>query len=166
MSNLIAEYKQKGLLLDTNLFVLLIIGTIDKRKIKENKRTCAYTTEDYDLLLGFINGFLKVVVTPHILAETSNLVDVFNKKLKSKPFLIIKELLEGNLFEEHYISALEVCETRGFPRYGVTDSGLVEVARNKYLILTDDLKMASYCHEEQADVINFNHIRDIAWANE
>lgn len=164
MLSLINSYRSKGLLLDTNLFVLLIIGTIDREKIKDNKRTGAYSPDDFDLLLRFINGFSKIVVTPHILAETSNLADVFNKKLKSLPFEVIKKLLEAGGFEEQQIPALQVCETSGFLRYGLTDSGLVEVARNSYLILTDDLRMANYCYEEQADVINFNHIREIAWA--
>lgn len=164
MVDLIRKYKSLGLLLDTNLFVLLIIGMINKKEVSKNKRTSAYTEEDFDLLSNFISGFSKIVVTPHILAETSNLVDVFNKDLKSAPFVIIKRLLEQGVFDEINMPSIEVTNSPGFFLYGLTDSGLVELASNRYLILTDDLKVANYAYTRSADIINFNHIRDYVWS--
>jgi hypothetical protein len=166
MIDLVRKYQKCGLLLDTNLFVLLVIGMIDRKEVSKNKRTSAYTQEDFDILLRFIGRFSKIVVTPHIMAETSNLVDVFNKKLKSAPFLIIKNLLEKGTFNEINIPSIEIINSSGFLQYGLTDSGLVEVASNKFLILTDDLKVANYAYSKSADIINFNHIRDAVWSQQ
>lgn len=166
MIDLIRKYKSSGLLLDTNLFVLLVIGMIDKKGVTNNKRTSAYTQDDFEILLNFISQFSKIIVTPHIMAETSNLVDVFNKKLKAAPFLIIKNLIEQQNFNEIDIPSIEIINSPGFFQYGLTDSGLVEVASNKYLILTDDLKVANYAYARSADIINFNHIRDAVWSQQ
>ncbi|MFL9479680.1 PIN domain-containing protein [Acinetobacter baumannii] len=166
MIELIKKYRSKGLLLDTNLFVLLVIGLIKRKEVEENKRTSAYTCEDFDILLEFIGKFQKIVVTPHILAETSNLTDVFNKQLKAAPFLILKKLLEDGQFTEEIMPSLEIIQTAGFIQYGLTDSGLVELAIGKYLILTDDLKVANYAYEKSADIINFNHIRELVWSQQ
>lgn len=164
MIEIIQKYKRLGLLLDTNLFVLLVIGLINRKEIQENKRTKAYTTEDFDILFKFIESFQKIVVTPQILAETSNLTDVFNKELKAAPFLVIKRLLQEGLFNEEVLPSIEIVQTPGFKQYGLTDSGLVEVAAGKYLILTDDLKVAAYAYSRSADIINFNHIRELVWS--
>jgi hypothetical protein len=166
MFNLISKYKNSGLLLDTNLFVLLVIGLIDKKEVPKNKRTGAYTADDFEMLAKFIAMFSKIVVTPQILAETSNLTDVFTRELKPAPFLIIKELLESGKFSEDFIPSIEIVKTNGFTHYGITDSGLVEAAAGKYLILTDDLKVANYAYTRLADIINFNHIRDAVWAQQ
>lgn len=164
MIDLISKYQNSGLLLDTNLFVLLVIGMIDKKEVPNNKRTKAYTQEDYEILLKFIGRFSKIIVTPYIMAETSNLVDVFSKKLKDAPFLIIKNLIEQGKFNEIHIPSIEIVKSSGFFQYGLTDAGLVEVASKKYLILTDDLKVANYAYSRSADIINFNHIRDAVWS--
>lgn len=166
MIDLIRKYKNRGLLLDTNLFVLLIIGMIDKKGVPNNKRTSAYTQEDFEMLLSFIGQFSKIIVTPHIMAETSNLVDVFNKGLKAAPFLIIKKFIEQGSFNEIEMPSIKIINSPGFLQYGLTDSGLVEVASNRYLILTDDLKVANYAYSRSADIINFNHIRDAVWAQQ
>ena len=162
-SNLIAKYRSKGLLLDTNLLVLFFIGAVDAKNISKNKRTKAYTTDDYELLIGFLKNFQKVVVTSYIVAETSNLVDVFDKKLKSAPFRLMKQFFDNSVFLEEHFPFLEVSNSTLFEQFGATDAGLIEFARENYLILTDDLKLSNHAMSLGVDVINFNHLRDLAW---
>ncbi|MCY7357876.1 MAG: hypothetical protein LH609_10485 [Rudanella sp.] len=65
--------RKSGLLLDTNLLVLLVIGQYDPKRINGHKRLQSYTSEDYDLLLGFMSLFRTFATTPNILTEVSNL---------------------------------------------------------------------------------------------
>ncbi len=44
----------RSALLDTNLFLLLIVGLYDKKLIEKHKRTKAFTPEDFDLLVELI----------------------------------------------------------------------------------------------------------------
>lgn len=163
MNDPIKKHVSKGVLLDTNLLVLLIIGLIGKHEISRHKTTGAYIPEDFDLLFEFLKLFRKIVVTPHVLAETSNLVDTFSGEKKSYPFLAILDLLEkSNLLEVH-IPAIDICKSEGFTKYGLTDVGLINVAKDNYLLLTDDIKMSGFAEKMGVDVINFNHIRYLNW---
>ena len=72
--------KSKGLLIDTNLLVLLTTGTLNTSYIEGHKRTGHYTVEDFDLLLAIIDQFQFLVVIPNILTEASNL-------LKGSPYV-------------------------------------------------------------------------------
>jgi hypothetical protein len=61
------------LLIDANLLLLLVVGSADRSLIESFKRTRAYTREDFDLLLRLVARFPKVVTTPNVLTEVSNL---------------------------------------------------------------------------------------------
>ncbi len=50
-----------------------------------------------------------------------------------------------------------------FTKYGLTDCGIVTLAKNKYLVLTDDFKLANYLQKVGIDTINFNNIRTYGW---
>ena len=57
----IQELRSKeGLLIDTNLLILYVIGLIDVNRIEQNKRTRTYTKEDFYLLINFVSYFKKV----------------------------------------------------------------------------------------------------------
>jgi len=163
MTDLVSKYISKGVLLDTNLFVLLIIGLVDREKVPSHKRTNAYTPDDFDLLIHLLDRFQKIVVTPHILAETSNLIDTFTGQMKALPFQRFKTVIQQLKVLEVHVPAREVCQRSGFERFGLSDAALVEVAREKYLILTDDFNLMGFALSQSVDVINFNHIREMVW---
>ena len=60
----------KGLLVDTNLLVLLVIGALNPDQISDHKLTSKYSAVDYRLLKSFVDRFKLVVTTPNILTET------------------------------------------------------------------------------------------------
>lgn len=64
----------KNLVLDTNLIVLLVVGFTDENLIKRHKRTRIFTAEDFVLLKILIEQNPKIVTTPHVFAECSNLI--------------------------------------------------------------------------------------------
>jgi hypothetical protein len=49
-----------GLLVDTNLFVLFTVGTVNRDRIETFKRTSKYAKADYDLLIRVLGGFGKI----------------------------------------------------------------------------------------------------------
>ena len=72
-SQLIAKYRGKGVLLDTNLMLLLAVGLYKRERISSFKRTDQYTARDFSLVADIISKFDRRITTPHILAETDNL---------------------------------------------------------------------------------------------
>lgn len=54
---LIGRYHQKGILIDTNILLLFLVGSVNPERITRFNRTQQFIPEDYELLLGFIAKF-------------------------------------------------------------------------------------------------------------
>ena len=70
---LIEKHRGTGVLIDSNLLVLHLVGTVNWERLKTFKRTQAYTLEDFELLEGLISCLGRLFTTPHVLTEVSNL---------------------------------------------------------------------------------------------
>lgn len=64
----------QDLLIDTNVLMLLLIGRWDRASIPTFRRTATFTVTDFDLLEGALPRYARVVTTPAVLAEVSNLL--------------------------------------------------------------------------------------------
>jgi len=67
---------RSGLLIDTNLLVLYVVGTVNLDRIDSVKRTRQYTQRDYRLLVRLLNNFSSLYTLAHVMAEVSNLTDL------------------------------------------------------------------------------------------
>jgi hypothetical protein len=92
--------------LDSNLLVLLAVGSLDKDLIREHKRTSQFTVEDFDLLLTLLGAFSEVLVTPNGLTETSNLLQYIKQPHRSKLLAILAVLTER--LTEEYVPSREL----------------------------------------------------------
>ena len=160
---LLARYKSRGILIDTNLLLLYFVGRHDSRRILTFERTRTFTIEDFKLLLGVFDYFDRVITTPNILTEVSNL----SGKLSAheKPAYYSEFASQTMLLKEEYIESTRACSLECFKNFHLTDSGIIDVASGQYLVLTDDLPLAGYLQNAGIDVINFNHIRNLNWDN-
>ena len=77
---LIKKHRAKGALVDANLLVLFLVGSVNKRRILTFKRTQNFTIEDFDLLTNLIDWFGGLFATPHVLSQTSDLTDLPGKE--------------------------------------------------------------------------------------
>jgi hypothetical protein len=158
VAGLIRRYRTKGLLVDTVLFVLLAVGSYNRRLIGNDKRLKAYLPQDLDTLIAFANLFKPLITTPNVLTEVSSLT---GHLWATKFPLEFIRYIEGT--EEHYYPSKVAIKSEIFGRFGLTDSAIVEIAKGKYLVLTDDFRLAGHLEQQQIDVINFNHIRTLNW---
>ena len=155
----IKKYRKKGIIVDTNLLLMALIGGTSS--IVAFKRTRGYSDEDYQLLLKVIDQFEKLVSTPHILAEVSNLTNgLYGSKLHVF-YTTLKNSL-STIIEIHN-PALDISRVYELAPHGLTDVGIVAAARDQYLVLTDDLRVAGFAHQHCVDVVNFNHLREASW---
>jgi hypothetical protein len=65
-----------GILVDTNLLVLLIVGSVNRERVSQFKRTSDYSPADWDLLIGILEQISRRYTLPHVLAEVSTLTDL------------------------------------------------------------------------------------------
>jgi hypothetical protein len=148
-----------GILVDTNLLLLLLAGTVDRKLIGSWKRTQAYVDDDYELLSDLLESNRGLVITPHIATEVSNLATSLAKP-DHKRFV---ELFAGYLHksEERLLALREVALVDVFSHLGLTDTAIVRFKRRRPLVLTDDLPLALHLERHRLPVVNFNHLRNL-----
>ena len=161
IESLIISYRQRGLLVDTNLLLLYIVGKYDPERIPKFKRTMSFTIEEFELLSRFLDLFEKLVTTPNVMTEVSNHLRQLPEYLRSSFFNDFAARLPS--FEEHYRSSAVLASSPVFSRFGLTDCAIVDLVKESHLVLTDDFPLAGYLQSQQIDVIKFNHIRTLGW---
>lgn len=161
LERLLAQYKSKGVLIDTNLLLLYFVGMYDPQRIPKFKRTEIFTVEDFYTLLSFFNYFSKVITTPNVLTEVNSLANQLPDNLKATFYPQFAERLA--VLEEHYTESAKLSSMTQFPKIGLTDCGILDLVQGQYLVLTDDFRLVGHLEKQGVDVINFNHIRTINW---
>lgn len=155
--SLFERYYRKGIIVDTNILLLYFIGQYNKELIPRFKRTSQFTSDDYDLLVIFLKNFLKIVTTPNILTEVSNLANQIPSNIKDDFFERFAESIV--CLDEDYLESKTIAERDEFKKFGLTDSGIACLSQDDYLVLTDDLRLAYYLANKKVPVVNFNHLR-------
>lgn len=160
MEDLIRKYRQKGILIDTNLLILFIVGTFDVNLIEKFKRTNTYSKEDFEYLSKFLMNFKTFYFTPNILTEVTNLTDSINQEPHYSFFQHIQRVFANPIFKENAVLSSEVINLNAFLKFGLTDATNIKLSE-EYLILTDDLRLHHFLVNQNLPSINFNHIREL-----
>lgn len=157
--SLLSKYSTKGILIDTNILLLYLIGLVNRKRISRFKRTNQFIPEDFDLLCNLIAKFQQVTTTPNILTEVNSLANQLGEPERSKCLEIFVKIISQ--INEKYLESKVISDNKVFSRFGLTDCGIMLLAKDKYLVLTDDLKLMLYLQAQSIDVINFNHLRNL-----
>jgi hypothetical protein len=155
---LIGAYRERGILVDSGLLLLLFVGLCDRGRIQTFKRTKMFTESDFDLLQGIVRQFDMLVTTPNILTEVSNLLGQLSDNLHARYYANFARSLQERV-DEYYIPSRQLALLEHFPRLGLTDTGIIEQARNGHLVLTVDLPLYNHLCELGVHAINFNYVR-------
>lgn len=155
---LIRRHRHSGVLLDANLLILLLIGQLDHRYVARFHKTKSYSVADYRVLLQFLGQFERIIVTPHILAEASNLAGRMPGDRRYNCFQILAALLRNVMaplvIDEQHRPARLLTGEPAFNRLGLTDAGILHRAAHRhYLVLTDDAPLGEALSERGIDFI-------------
>jgi len=156
------RYSGRGIILDTDVLLMFLVGTFDSEYMKEWKKTNYYTVEDFEIMKEFLRLFKIMYVTPHILTEISSHTKQMRSDIYEK-FLVcffahFSKTVEKNVAKEC------IFDNSLFPILHVTDTSILDVARReKCLVITDDFSLYNNLLNEGVDVINFNHLRSMEW---
>lgn len=149
----------EALFIDTNVFVLLAVGLTDRSAVNRVRATRdRFESEDFDLLIAAVGKFADLRVTPNVLTEVGNLIESrLREPLRSQVLETCKSLVAD--LDERYIPSSRAVHVVPYLRLGLADSATVEAARERCLVLTDDLDLYLALSEERIPVVNFNHLR-------
>jgi hypothetical protein len=150
-----------AVLLDSTVFILYLVGCTDRSFIRTHKalRDSAYSEEDFDLLIDYLRGAEQLLVTPHVLAETSNLAKRILPPARDAVYLFLREIV-ARLNEVGEPSSVAMQRTE-FVRLGLTDAALLNVAaRPEVTLLTADLDLYLAALSSGYRAVNFAHLQD------
>jgi len=153
---LMAKHAAGGLLIDTNLLLLLAVGNYDRRRTEAFKRTAAYTQRDFQRLGWIASQFRQLLTTPNILTEVDNL----GRQLPSREWRGFAESLSKlslRLTEEVVASSVAMKRTF-YARLGLADTVTLSTSL-RFLLLSDDFELYLAAQHAGLDAINFNHLR-------
>ncbi len=150
----------RATIVDTNLLLPLLVGTFDLQRIKKFKRTQQFSESDFDLLVDFLKPVKKIVTTPHILTEVSNLAGQMDSRLLPTFYTVFAQFVQR--FDERSQPAKSIVTSDMFSGFGLTDAVIAAVSRTSIRVLTDDLPLAAVLATKGVDVLSFDVLRNVA----
>lgn len=130
----------KKLIIDTNILLLFIIGyQLKGQYISKSKRLQGYTLEDYNILIEIIKEFEKIYITPYIVTEVSNLIDLHGD-VRTEIFKYFELIIQA--VEIIDIDVKNDANGDYFHHFGITDHSLIKLIKD-YTIITNDRKLTS-----------------------
>jgi hypothetical protein len=155
--DLFIKYRNKGILVDTNLLLLLVVGHYDSERIPRFPRTNQFTSEDFRLVQTIVNFFLTRITTPNILTEVDNLIRQAVPRNEHQAMSTIMQTIINTQFEIHIPSA-NVASNPLYGALGLADCATLMCPPDR-LVLTDDFPLSNRLSHVGRDVLNINHIR-------
>lgn len=112
--------------------------------------------------MTFLSDFSTVATTPSILAEVSSFINQLGEPDQTSCYGVLG--VEIDALKETYVPVQQIASTEWyFPVFGLTDSGIAEVAKHcQYLVLADDIKVANFLRQQHIATVSFDDLRAIA----
>lgn len=148
---IIAPYRDKGVLVDTNILLLFLVGLFDTKLISNFKHTKKFTVEDYETLDAFLSNFNSFITTPNIITEVANLSGHLAEDRKEEFSHVFARMIKQ--LQEFYLVSAEVVEMREFAKLGITDTGIIHLSRDDYFVLTDDFALSQSLEKTRSTCI-------------
>ena len=144
-------YRDRGLFLDTNLILLLVVGARDPRAVARHRRTSDYTADDVEILRRFCGLFARLVTLPHVLTEASDL-------LHSGEEQAVLRSLGIEVWEEQSIASREAAAAPEYAYVGLADAAILERIVGSYFVLTADDKLARAIWARSGHALHFTQL--------
>jgi hypothetical protein len=156
---LLAKHANSGILVDSNLLLMLGVGSLDPNRVSKEKGTREYSPEDFDILSQFLARFKRQFTTPNILTEVCNLSGQLRADIRRFFRQWIRDHVVVHL-DEQYIATKDASSHLVFERLGVTDAAIAIMADQGILVLTSDLDLSIMLDTRGLDCILYR--RDLA----
>ena len=147
-------------LLDTNLFLLWLVGLRDISYISRHKRTRHFSIDDFENLNEFLGQTQKVTTTSQVMVEVSNLLAQTDAEKRLELGVTFQTVLKEVV--EHHQTAIELADDQHFTRLGLTDSGLLHSSLKDHTLLTTDTPLHTSACALGHSCIHFNEIREFS----
>src|SRR4051812_32366497 len=127
LQDAIRRHRGKGVLVDTNLLLVLFLAAWNRQVALTFKRTNAYTEDDLLVLGSVLEEFGTIFVCSSVIAEVSNLAGQLAVASREEFFAYLSAVLRSPQYSELVISVPTAAGASGFVRLGFTDATIEEL---------------------------------------
>jgi len=151
---MIERYRSKGLMLDSNLLLLHLIGSVNDSFVGSGRynKLSGFNTQQVLILNQLIAEFGSVVTTAHILTEVSNLVGDLHDLGRRQIWGQFVSTLE--VIGEQSISSYQVARRAEFQYLGLTDTVLAAMSE-EFLIISNDGRMVDLLRQRELNALKW-----------
>lgn len=154
IEELAVRHRETGVVVDAGLLVLWIAGSVDRSLIARHKRLATYNLEHYDALCFIMSRFSRLLTTPHVLTEASNLARQTSQPARDQLLEALAQVVAAagecrKVWEKH-TPAQVLCQRPDYVVLGIADTALIDVAREcGALVVTDDNMLLARLQQER-----------------
>ncbi|MEQ1650826.1 MAG: hypothetical protein ABL898_19795 [Hyphomicrobiaceae bacterium] len=143
--------------LDTNLLLLLVVGQATGAAV--GKRLKSFSDDDYQLLLEFVSNYDRLIITPNVATEVSNIWDFgLGGDWRRQVPVVLAHVIQQSL--EISKPSKDVVEDPEFARLGLADCAWLGVLDQETTLLTDDVALWNVASSRGFRAVNFTSLRN------
>ena len=143
----------RDVIIDTNIFILFLVGQINENKITNYSRNSIYSKEDYYFLLKILSEYDRIITSPNILTEVDNILNRITGEDKYRYLTIVKDIYRQTI--EKYLKTDHVSQSWFFDILGVTDSAIIMMAKECDLLISGDSALCDYAKSVNIKTFDF-----------
>ena len=143
----------RDVIIDTNIFILFLVGQINENRIKNYMRNSLYTKEDYYFLLSVLADYDRIITSPNILTEVDNILNRIGGEDKYKYLVLVKTMYKQTI--EKYIKTEMITQNWYFDSLGITDSSILMMAKNCELLISGDSSLCDHAKSLNIKTFDF-----------
>ena len=143
----------RDVIIDTNIFILFLVGQINENRIKNYMRNSLYTKEDYYFLLSVLADYDRIITSPNILTEVDNILNRIGGEDKYKYLVLAKTMYKQTI--EKYIKTEKITQNWYFDSLGITDSSILMMAKDCELLISGDSSLCDHAKSLNIKTFDF-----------
>jgi len=143
----------RDVIIDTNIFILFLVGQINENRIKNYTRNSLYTKEDYYFLLNVLADYDRIITSPNILTEVDNILNRIGGEDKYKYLVLVKTMYKQTI--EKYIKTEKITQNWYFDSLGITDSSILMMAKDCELLISGDSSLCDHAKSLNIKTFDF-----------
>ncbi len=146
------------IIIDSNSLIVLLLGLINPSLINKHSKTSIYNEEDYHTLVEVIKDIKSLIVLPNIWTEVDNLLNKFTGGYKD---LYVQKIIQTiKETSEEYIESQSVENNYAFYDLGLTDTLILEYAKNCEMLITSDSQLSDYARANGVTVFDLKELKN------
>ena len=161
VGELIAKYRDQGILIDTNLLLVLLVGNINVRFVGRIGKTEKYNEEDYERIRDVLQEFNRFIIVPQVLTEAGNML---KRNCPTASTLIdlsleLRRFIQSEATREKRALSKRITTHPAFEDLGYADAAILHAAAGRHLLFTDDGPLIGRAGGIGVGVLPFNWLR-------